>query len=64
MWMWWSCARNWRRRPQATRGWCHALQKYGVAIVETDNHAGVLKHFTQLFGFREWCSYGASQPHR
>ncbi len=48
--------------PQAMLGWCHALQKYGVAIVETDNHAGVLKHFTQLFGFREWCSYGASQP--
>ena len=26
--------------------------------MQTDNHAGVLKHFTQLFGFREWCSYG------
>jgi hypothetical protein len=39
-------------------GWCHALEKYGVALVQTDNHAGALKHFTQLFGFREWCSYG------
>ena len=42
----------------AMLGWCHALEKFGVAIVETDNHAGVLKHLTQLFGFREWCSYG------
>ena len=29
-----------------------------MAILQSDNHAGVLKNFTQLFGFREWCSYG------
>jgi len=44
--------------PGTMLGWCHALEKYGVALVSTDNHAGALKHFTQLFGFREWCSYG------
>ena len=29
-----------------------------VAVVRTDNASGVLKAFTELFGFREWCSYG------
>ena len=27
-------------------------------MVSTSNAGGVLKHFTDLFGFREWCSYG------
>ena len=39
-------------------GWCHAMEKYGVAVVRTTNASGVLKTFTELFGFREWCSYG------
>ena len=43
---------------EAMLGWCHAMEKYGVAIVKTDNSSGMLKEFTQLFGFREWCSYG------
>ena len=43
---------------EAMLGWCHAMEKYGVAIVTTDNSSGTLKQFTQLFGFREWCSYG------
>ena len=38
----------------AMLGWCHAMEKYGVAIVQTDNTSGVLKTFTELFGFREW----------
>ena len=47
-----------RREPTAMLGWCLALEKYGVALIETKNTPGVLKHFTELFGFREWCSYG------
>ena len=44
--------------PRSMLAWCHAMQKYGVTVVKTDNASGVLKAFTELFGFREWCSYG------
>jgi len=44
--------------PEELVGWSHAMSKYGMAIVRTNNVAGVLKEFTELFGFREWCSYG------
>ena len=44
--------------PRSMLGWCHAMEKFGVAMVRTPNHNSVLKRFTDLFGFREWCSYG------
>jgi gamma-butyrobetaine dioxygenase len=47
-----------RSSPQDLVGWSHALEKYGMAIVRTNNQTAVLKDFTELFGFREWCSYG------
>ena len=41
---------------RAMLGWSHAMEKFGVAMVSTSNASGVLKRFTDLFGFREWCS--------
>jgi gamma-butyrobetaine dioxygenase len=38
--------------------WCQKMRQFGCALVKTDNRPHTLKRLTDVFGFREWSSFG------